>query len=63
MVKKFAASVVDTKGATCNLTCEYLRKFSKKFEPVLMEYSGRGETDSLKNQKFHDNVPLNLRTM
>ncbi len=26
----------------CTFTCEYLREFSKKFETVLMEYSGAG---------------------
>ncbi len=26
----------------CTLTCEYLRKFSKKFKAVLMEYYGAG---------------------
>ncbi len=25
------------------MSCEYLRKFSKKFETVLMGYSGAGE--------------------
>ncbi len=28
---------------SCTLTSEYLRKFSKKFETVLMGYSGAGE--------------------
>jgi hypothetical protein len=46
LVAKFASGVVDT-GAWCTLTCEYLREFSKKFETVLMGYSGAGgETDS-----------------
>jgi hypothetical protein len=27
----------------CTLTCEYLREFSKKFERILMEYSGAGK--------------------
>ncbi len=36
----------------CTLTCEYLRKFSKKFETVLTEYSGAGGKLILqKNQK------------
>jgi hypothetical protein len=39
MVEKFATVVADTGGA---LTCEYLRKFSKKFKAVLMEYYGTG---------------------
>jgi hypothetical protein len=41
---KFAAGVVDTGGNLrhrwCTLTCEYLRKFSKKFEMNLMLLSG-----------------------
>jgi hypothetical protein len=40
MVAKFAAGVVDTGGIP--LPCEYLREFSKKFETVLMGYSGAG---------------------
>jgi hypothetical protein len=49
MVEKFAAGVVDR---WCTLTCEYLRKFSKKFETVLMEYSGAGgKLFHEKNQK------------
>jgi hypothetical protein len=55
---KFAASVVCRWYRWCTLTCEYLRKFSKKFETVLMGYSGLigilgglEETDSWKNQK------------
>jgi hypothetical protein len=36
----------------CTLICEYLRKFSKKFETVLMEYSGAGrKLIHEKNQK------------
>ncbi len=35
---KFANGVVDTSGAPC--TCEYLRKFLKKFEMTLMLFSG-----------------------
>jgi hypothetical protein len=43
---KFAAGVVDT------LTCEYLREFSKKFETLLMGYSGAGgKLIDEKNQK------------
>jgi hypothetical protein len=26
----------------CTLSCEYLRKFAKKFKTVLMRYSGAG---------------------
>jgi hypothetical protein len=34
------------------LSCEYLREFSKKFETILMEYSGaRGKLIHEKNQK------------
>jgi hypothetical protein len=38
---KFATGVVDT-GGGCTLTgeCEYIRKFSKKFEITLMLFSG-----------------------
>ncbi len=45
---KYAACVIDTGGkfATgvrwCTMTCEYLHKFLKKFETVLMGYSGAG---------------------
>ncbi len=36
----------------CTLTCEYLREFSKKFETVLMQYSGAGgKLIHPKNQK------------
>ncbi len=36
----------------CTLTCEYLRKFSKKFKTVLMGYSGAGwKLIHEKNQK------------
>ncbi len=46
----FAAGVVDTGGAP--LTGEYLREFSKKFETVLMGYSGAGgKLIHEKNQK------------
>jgi hypothetical protein len=46
----FAAGVVDTGGefatdtggAPWSLTCEYLCEFLKKFETVLMGYSGAG---------------------
>ncbi len=57
----FAAGVIDTGGkfATrcrwyrwCTLTCDYLREFSKKFETVLMQYSGAGgKLIHQKNQK------------
>ncbi len=44
----------------CTLTCEYLRELSKKFETVLMGYSGAGGKLVLeKNQKkSRDTVPL-----
>ncbi len=36
----------------CTLNCDYLREFSKKFETVLMQYSGAGEKlIHQKNQK------------
>ncbi len=38
---KFATGVVDT-GSKFALTCEYLHKFSNKFEMVLMGYFGAG---------------------
>ncbi len=60
MVAKFAAGVADTGGKLaagvvdtgwCTFTCEYLREFSKKFETVLMGYSGaRGKLIHEKNQ-------------
>jgi hypothetical protein len=43
------------------LTCEYLREFSKKFEMVLMEYSGAGgKLIHEKNQKkkSRDTLPF-----
>jgi hypothetical protein len=65
----FAASVVDTGGNLplgcrwyrCTLTCKYLREFSKKFETVLMGYSGSGGQlihEKNQKQKFRGNVPL-----
>ncbi len=46
----------------CTLTCEYLHDFLKKFEMVLLGYSGAGgETDSWKktrSKKSRDTVPL-----
>ncbi len=38
LVAKFATGFVDTGGSTC----EYLCEFSKKFETVLIGYSGAG---------------------
>ncbi len=46
------------------LTCEYLREFSKKFETVLMGYSGaRGKLIHKKNRskKSRDTVPLSFK--
>ena len=45
LVAKFAAGVADTggkfaAGVVDTLTCDYLHEFSKKFETVLMQYSG-----------------------
>ncbi len=43
------------------MTCEYLREFSKKFETVLMEYSGAGGKliyEKNRSKKFCDTVPL-----
>ncbi len=44
----------------CTLICEYLREFSKKFETVLMGYSGRGETDPWKKPEAKNLVTLSL---
>ncbi len=55
---KFPAGVVDTGG---NLTCEYLRKFSKEFETVLMGYSGAGGKlihKKTRSKKSRDTIPL-----
>jgi hypothetical protein len=58
--RNFAAGVVETGGKFgqcrwyrwCTLTSEYLREFSKKFETVLMGYSGAGgKLTHEKNQK------------
>ncbi len=55
---KFTTGVNDTGGklppvsTTQTLSCEYLREFSKKFEMVLMEYTGPGgKLIHEKNQK------------
>jgi hypothetical protein len=43
------------------LTCEYLREFSKKFETVLMGYSGAGGKlihKKTRSKKSRDTVPL-----
>ncbi len=45
----------------CTLNCEYLREFSKKFEMVLMEYSGDGGNWFMKKTRSkisRDTVPL-----
>ncbi len=45
----------------CTLTCEYLRKFLKKFKTVLMGYSGAGGKlihEKNQKQKSRDTVPL-----
>ncbi len=59
---KFATSVIDTGGAS--LLCEYLRKFLKKFETVLMEYSGAGRKliheKKTRSNKYCDTVPLSF---
>ncbi len=52
---RLAAGAVDT------LTCEYLRKFSKTFKTVLMEYSGVGGKlihEKTRSEKSRDTVPL-----
>jgi hypothetical protein len=71
-VGKFATSVVDTGGKFdtgmvllirwFTLTCEYLRKFSNKFETVLMGYSGAGGKlihEKTRCKKSRDTVTLN----
>ena len=50
------------------MTCEYLREFSKKFETVLMEYSGAGGKlmyEKNRSKKIGDTVPLSkpMRTL
>jgi hypothetical protein len=56
-IGKFSAAVVDTGDNCrrywwCTLTCKYLREFSKKFEMVLLGYSGAGGKQiHEKNQK------------
>jgi hypothetical protein len=48
----FSAGVVDTGGKFATGVVEYLREFSKKFESVLMGYSGAGgKLIHEKNQK------------
>ncbi len=45
----------------CTLTCKYLRKLTKKFETVLMGYSGAGGKlihEKKQKQKSRDTVPL-----
>jgi hypothetical protein len=45
------------------LSCEYLREFYKKFETVLMEYSGAGGKlihEKNQKQKSRDTVPLSI---
>ncbi len=43
------------------MSCKYLREFSKKFETVLMGYSGAGGKlidEKTRNEKSRDTVPL-----
>ncbi len=43
------------------MTCEYLREFSKKFETVLIGYSGAGGElihEKTRSKKSRDTVPL-----
>ncbi len=53
----FAAGVIDTGGAPWR---EYLREFLKKFETVLIEYSGAGGKliHDTWSKKSRDTVPL-----
>ncbi len=76
-VAKFAAGVIDTGGAppvstvaeifasqgACTFTCEYLRKYLKKFETVLMLFlSARVKMihEKILKKKSRDAVPLNV---
>ncbi len=50
----------------CTLTCEYVREFSKKFETVLMGYSGAGGEmihKKTRSKKSRDTVPLTVFQM
>ncbi len=75
LVAKFSAGVFDTSGKFaagvgcrwyrwCTLTCEYLREFSKKFEMVLMGYSGAGgkliHEKKTRSKKSRDTVLLTV---
>ena len=45
----------------CTMTCEYLREFSKKFETILIGYSGAGGKlihKKTRSKKSRDTVPL-----
>ena len=47
----------------CTLTCDYLREFSKKFETILMQYSGAGGKlihQKSQKQKISWHCPFNL---
>ncbi len=74
---QFATGVVDTSGKNggkicrrcrwyrwCTFTCEYLREFSKKFEMVLMGYSGAGGKlihEKNQKQKISWHCPFNMQ--
>jgi hypothetical protein len=68
LVAKFAAGVVDTGGnlpplsliPAAILSCEYLREFSKKFETVLIGYSGAGGKLIHKKPEAKNLVTLSL---
>ncbi len=70
---KFVTGINNTSktgGEICHrcrwLTCEYIRKFSKKFETVLMEYSGAGGKlihEKNQKQKISLHGPFKLRPL
>ncbi len=56
-----ATPVANTATRWSTLSCEYLRNFWKKFEMVLMEYSGAGGKlihKKTRSKKSRDTVPL-----
>jgi hypothetical protein len=66
LVAKFAAGVVDTGGkfAAGVVDTGGLREFSKKFQTVLMGYSGAGGKlihKKTRSKKSRDTVPLSIR--
>jgi hypothetical protein len=59
-VGEFATGINNT-SETGGKICEYFREFSKKFEMVLMGYSGAGGKlihEKTRSKKSRDTVPL-----